>query len=254
MRLHASGVCHSDQNAIDGTAETRCPAVLGHEGAGVVEALGPGIEPGRARRPRRALLGARLRRLRGVPARAAAALREHLAGDGQGGLLDGTTRLSRDGEPVYHYSLISSFAEACVVPERSCVVIPADVPFAVAGLVGCAVTTGVGAVWNTAGIRPGDRVAIFGCGGVGLSALLGAVAAGAAEIVAVDVGPERARRRVRAGRDRDGRLGRARREETAAPCARGRPAAGSTPPSRRAAASRRCSPRSSRPATAAPRF
>jgi alcohol dehydrogenase len=73
------------------------------------------------------------------------------------------------------------------VPERSCVVIPKDVPFDVAGLVGCAVTTGVGAVWNTARVRPGDRVAIVGCGGVGLSALLGAVAAGASEIVAVDV-------------------------------------------------------------------
>jgi alcohol dehydrogenase len=106
---------------------------------------------------------------------------------GAGGLLDGTSRLSRDGEPVYHYSLISSFAEACVVPERSCVVIPKDVPFEIAGLVGCAVTTGVGAVWNTAQTRPGDRVAVIGCGGVGLSALLGAVAAGAALVVAVDV-------------------------------------------------------------------
>src|SRR5437762_6828967 len=83
---------------------------------------------------------------------------------GEGGLLDGTTRLSRDGERVYHYSFISSFAEATVLPERSCVRIPADVPFDVAGLVGCAVTTGVGAVWRTAGVRPGDRVAVFGCG------------------------------------------------------------------------------------------
>jgi Zn-dependent alcohol dehydrogenase len=104
-----------------------------------------------------------------------------------GGLLDGTTRLARDGAPVYHYSFISSFAEAAVVPERSCVRIPDDVPFDVAGLVGCAVTTGVGAVWRTAGVRPGDRVAVFGCGGVGMSAVLAAVATGAAPVVAVDV-------------------------------------------------------------------
>src|SRR5260370_42385744 len=86
---------------------------------------------------------------------------------GTGGLLDGTTRLSRGGEPVYHYSFISSFAEACVLPERSCVPIPKDVPFEIAGLVGCAVTTGVGAVWRTAGVRPGERVAGVGCGGGG---------------------------------------------------------------------------------------
>jgi alcohol dehydrogenase len=110
---------------------------------------------------------------------------------GAGGLLDGTTRLSRDGEPVYHYSFISSFADATVVPERSCIPIPRDVPFEVAGLVGCAVTTGVGAVWRTAQVRPGDRVAVVGCGGVGLSAVLGAIAAGAGIVVAVDVNPDK---------------------------------------------------------------
>jgi Zn-dependent alcohol dehydrogenase len=103
-----------------------------------------------------------------------------------GTLLDGTSRLSRDGEPIWHYSFISSFADACVLPERSCVPIPKDVPFGVAGLVGCAITTGVGAVWRTAKVRPGDRIAVFGCGGVGLSAVLGAAATGAAPIVAVD--------------------------------------------------------------------
>src|SRR5207245_1673805 len=85
-------------------------------------------------------------------------------------------RLSRNGSPVYHYSFLSTFAEAAVVPETSCVPIPTSVPFDVAALVGCAVSTGVGAVWRTAEVRPGDRVAIFGCGGVGLSAVLGAPA------------------------------------------------------------------------------
>ena len=187
VRLHASGVCHSDQNAFDGTAETRCPAVLGHEGAGVVEAVGVGVTrvaPGdHVALSWAPSCGACEECLRELP---------HLCSTawpamGEGGLLDGTSRLSRDGEPVYHYSFISSFAEACVLPERSCVRIPRDVPFDVAGLVGCAITTGIGAVWRTAGVRPGERVAVVGCGGVGLSAVVGAAAAGAGEIVAVDV-------------------------------------------------------------------
>ena len=186
VRLHASGVCHSDFNAIDGTAETRCPAVLGHEGAGVVEAVGVGV--------RRVAVGDHVALswapscgecaecLRSLPQLCSTAW----PAMGTGGLMDGSTRLSRDGEPVYHYSFLSTFAEACVVPERSCVPIPREVPFEVAGLVGCAVTTGLGAVWRTAGVRPGDRVAVLGCGGVGLSAVMAAVAVGAEPVVAVD--------------------------------------------------------------------
>jgi S-(hydroxymethyl)glutathione dehydrogenase / alcohol dehydrogenase len=191
VRLHASGVCHSDQNAIDGTAATRCPAVLGHEGAGVVEAVGPGttaVAPG----DRVALswlpsCGVCEQCRRELPHLCTAAFPAMDAG----GLLDGTTRLSLDGRPVYHYSLLSTFADHAVVPERSCVPIPADVPFAVAALVGCAVTTGVCAAWRAAAVRPGDRVAVFGCGGVGLSAVMGAAAAGAEPIVAVDPNADR---------------------------------------------------------------
>jgi Zn-dependent alcohol dehydrogenase len=108
-----------------------------------------------------------------------------------GGLMDGTPRLSRNGDAIYHYSFLSTFAEACVVPERSCIPIPADVPFDVAALVGCAVTTGAGAVWRTAGVQAGDRVAIFGCGGVGVSALMAAVAVDAEPVVAVDAAPQK---------------------------------------------------------------
>jgi Zn-dependent alcohol dehydrogenase len=186
VRLHASGVCHSDFNAIDGTAETRCPAVLGHEGAGVVEAVGPGVtrvvvgdHVALSWAPSCGVCGECLRDLPQLCSTAWPAM-------GTGGLMDGTTRLSRDGEPVYHYSFLSTFAEATVVPERCCVPIPKDVPFDVAGLVGCAVTTGVGAVWRTAQVRPGDRVAVIGCGGVGLSALMAAVAVGAEPVIAVD--------------------------------------------------------------------
>ena len=186
VRLHASGVCHSDWNAIDGTAPTRCPAVLGHEGAGVVEAVGPGV--GRVRPGDHVALswapwcGVCAECLRDLPWLCSSAW----PAMGTGGLMDGTTRLARLREPVYHYSFLSTFAEACVVPERCCVPIPRDVPFEIAGLVGCAVTTGLGAVWRTAGVRPGDRVAVIGCGGVGLSALMAAVAVGAEPVVAVD--------------------------------------------------------------------
>lgn len=186
VRLHASGVCHSDWNAIDGTAPTRCPAVLGHEGAGVVEAVGPGVERvgvgdhvALSWAPWCGTCGECLRGLVWLCSTAWPAM-------GTGGLMDGTTRLSRGGAPVYHYSFLSTFAEACVVPERCCVPIPRDVPFEIAALVGCAVTTGVGAVWRTAAVRPGDRVAVIGCGGVGLSALMAAVAVGASPVIAVD--------------------------------------------------------------------
>jgi len=189
VSLRASGVCHSDFNAIDGTAETRCPAVLGHEGAGVVVEVGaavsrvsPGDHVALSWAPSCGACSECLRELPWLCSTAWPAM-------GTGGLMDGTTRLSRDSEPVYHYSFLSTFADACVVPERSCVPIAPDVPFDIAGLVGCAVTTGVGAVWRTAGVRPGDRVAVIGCGGVGLSALMAAVAVGAQPVIAVDAAP-----------------------------------------------------------------
>ena len=190
VRLHASGVCHSDLNAVDGTSETRCPAVLGHEGAGVIEAVGPGVDlqPGtHVALSWMPSCGRCAECVRGFPHLCSVAW----TAMGQGGLLDGTPRLSRDGLPLYHYSFLSTFAERAVVSARSCVPIPQDAPLEIAALVGCAVSTGVGAVWHTAGVRAGDRVAVFGCGGVGLSALLGARSVGAAPILAVDVSPEK---------------------------------------------------------------
>jgi Zn-dependent alcohol dehydrogenase len=198
VRLHASGVCHSDFNAVDGTSETRCPAVLGHEGAGVVEAVGPGVSlrPGThvalSWMPSCGRCEECVRGLTHLCRVAWTAM-------GHGGLLDGSPRLSRNGSPVYHYSFLSTFAEAAVVPETSCVPIPDSVPFDVAALVGCAVSTGVGAVWRTAEVRPGERVAVFGCGGVGLSAVLGARSVGATPIVAVDVSAEKLRKATELG-------------------------------------------------------
>jgi S-(hydroxymethyl)glutathione dehydrogenase / alcohol dehydrogenase len=192
IRVRASGVCHSDWNAVDGTSETVCPAVLGHEGAGVVEAIGDRVT--------RVAVGDHVA-LSWTPW--CGTCEECKRGLQQlcsnvwpamftGGLLDGTPRLSRNGDAVYHYSLLSTFADACVVPERSCVRIDEDIPFEVAALVGCAVSTGSGAVWRTAGVRQGDRVAVFGCGGVGLSALMAAVAVGAEPVIAVDAAPQKA--------------------------------------------------------------
>ena len=190
VRVHATGVCHSDLNAIDGTAETRCPAVLGHEGAGVVERVGAGVDID---------VGEHVA-LSWMPScgrceECARDLRHlcRVAWDamGAGGLLDGTPRLSMDGRPVFHYSLLSTFAERAVVAAGSCIAIPVDVPFDVASLIGCCVATGTGAVWRTAAVRPGDRVAVFGCGGVGLSAVMGAAAIGSSAVVAIDIEPEK---------------------------------------------------------------
>jgi S-(hydroxymethyl)glutathione dehydrogenase/alcohol dehydrogenase len=198
VRLHASGVCHSDLNAVDGTSETRCPAVLGHEGAGIVEAVGAGVQlrPGThvalSWMPSCGRCEECVRGLTHLCRTAWAAM-------GHGGLLDGTPRLSRNGSPVYHYSFLSTYAQAAVVPEASCVPIPDSAPFDVAALVGCAVSTGVGAVWHTAGVRPGERVAVFGCGGVGLSAVLGARSVGAVPIVAVDVSEDKLRKATELG-------------------------------------------------------
>ena len=249
MRLRASGVCHSDWNAVDGTAETRCPAVLGHEGAGVVEAVGRACGARSGRRPCRALVGAVVRRVRRVPARPPAALLDGLAGDGNG---------RADGR------------NATAVPERRArlpLLLPLDLRGGVRraralvhphprrralrrrrarGLRG---NHGVGAVWRTAGVRPGERVAVVGCGGVGLSALL---ARGGRGCGSGDRGRRctgQARRRARARRDRRRSLAGKRRRRRRPRCARP-PAEASTTRSRRRAGRRRWRPRSSRRARA----
>ena len=102
---------------------------------------------------------------------------------------DGSTRLRQDGRQVTQFSVLSTFAEQTVAPEQSCVPLPDDVSFEVAALVGCAVTTGVGAALNTVQIRPGENVAVYGCGGVGLNVVQGARLSGASPIIAVDTDP-----------------------------------------------------------------
>jgi NDMA-dependent alcohol dehydrogenase len=186
IRLAASGVCHSDWNVVTGATANPLPAVLGHEGAGVVESVGEGAEA--VSEGDHVILswlpacGRCFYCSRGRQVLCDVAMEDMFRGTLPGGSL----RLSQNGGPLYHYSYLSAFAERCIVPEGCCVPIRDDAPLEVAALVGCAVMTGYGAAVTRAGIRPGEVIAIFGAGGVGLSAVMGAQLAGAAAIVAVD--------------------------------------------------------------------
>jgi S-(hydroxymethyl)glutathione dehydrogenase/alcohol dehydrogenase len=189
VRLHASGVCHSDWNVVSGATPNPLPAVLGHEGAGLVEAVGAGVttvtEGDHVVLSWLPACGRCFYCVQGRPS-----LCEHaMEGMFEGTLPSGALRLSRNGSPLYHYSFLSTFAERCIVPDECCVRIRADAPLDVAALVGCAVMTGIGAAINRAHVEAGSTVAVFGAGGVGLSVVLGAVLAGARDVVAVDPVP-----------------------------------------------------------------
>lgn len=191
VRVKAAGICHSDWHLVTGDTQHPFPLVAGHEGCGVVEAAGAGVES-LAEGDFVALnwapsCGSCFHCRLGRPALCATYVEPIWAGT----MIDGTTRLSRRGEPVYHYSALACFAEACVVPEGCCVALPADTPPEVAALIGCAVTTGVGSVLNTARVEPGASVVVLGAGGVGLSTVLGAVLARAKTVIAVDRHPDK---------------------------------------------------------------
>jgi NDMA-dependent alcohol dehydrogenase len=186
VRLAAAGVCHSDWHLMTGDTRHPLPVVPGHEGAGVVEAVGeavthlrPGDHVALSWAPS---CGRCFYCLNDRPSLCSTYAGPLWAGT----MLDGTTRLSRAGRPVHHFCALACFAEYAVVPRECCVPLRKEVPFAVAALIGCAVTTGVGAVLNTARVRPGTSVAVFGAGGVGLSIIMGARLAGASPIIAVD--------------------------------------------------------------------
>jgi NDMA-dependent alcohol dehydrogenase len=191
VRLAASGLCHTDLHAMTGDRPRPLPAVLGHEGAGVVEAVGEGV--GRTRVGDHVICswapncGHCFFCDQGQPI-----LCEALnAASPAGVLFDGSPRLSRNGQPVYHFTMVSSHAEYCVVPEGAAVPIVKEMPLDRACLIGCGVMTGVGAAMNVARVRPGSSVVVFGCGGVGLNVIQGARLASAATIVAVDLNPRK---------------------------------------------------------------
>ncbi len=186
VRMTASGVCHSDLHVRDGDWQRPGPIVMGHEGAGVVEAVGVGIDPQLVGRSvalswyAPCLRCRECQRGRQWLCTGSPSLRHSQA--------DGTTRLSRpDCSPVLAYLAIGTMATAQVVPASAVVPLPDGVPPEVAALIGCAVSTGVGAVVNTAAVPPGSTVAVIGLGGVGLSCVMGALLAGARRIIAVDV-------------------------------------------------------------------
>ncbi|MHC9290877.1 Zn-dependent alcohol dehydrogenase [Mycobacterium sp. LTG2003] len=192
VKVAAAGVCHSDLHVTTRAWDVPAPVVLGHEGSGVVTAVGAGVddlEPGdhvvlswvpgcgecRACKA-------------GRPAQCSLVASVVAAG---GTLYDGTTRLSNERGPIHHYLGVSSYAEQVVVPRSGAIKVRKDAPLEDIAIVGCAIATGVGAVRNTAGVQPGSTVAVIGCGGVGLACVQGARLAGAAHIVAVDVVAEK---------------------------------------------------------------
>ena len=190
VRIAATGLCASDLTAVDGKRSlVPFPAVLGHEAAGVVERVGDGVATvSRGDHVVLSILtscGRCTACTSGRPNHCTAAAAAMSAGN----LLDGSSRLRDGTERLNHFLTVSSFAEYAVVAESSVTVIDPVMPLDRAALIGCAVLTGHGAVRNTAGVRRGDRVAVFGCGGVGLSAVQGARIAGAETIIAVDVHP-----------------------------------------------------------------
>ena len=191
VKIRAAGLCHSDLSTINADRPRPMPMVLGHEAAGVVEQLGDGVTdlsvgdhvvlvfvPSCGHCPSCA---------EGRPA----LCEPGAAANGSGKLLLGTQRLRRNGQPVNHHLGCSAFATHATVSRRSVVRITRDLPFDEAALFGCAVLTGVGAVVNTAQVRAGATVAVIGLGGVGLASVLGAVAAGARQVIAVDLSEDK---------------------------------------------------------------
>lgn len=186
VRLTAAGVCHSDWHLVTGATQHPMPVVAGHEGAGVVEAVGPGVT--RVQPGDHVVLswtpdcGECFYCQHDKPN-----LCETFTGPIWAGvMLDGTPRLHRGSDPVYHWCGLAAFADHTVVPEQACIKIRQDAPLEIAALVGCAVATGVGATLYTSPVRPGETVAVIGCGGVGLNILMGAHLCGAGRIIAID--------------------------------------------------------------------
>lgn len=187
VKIKAAGVCHSDLSAINGDRPRPLPVALGHEASGVVEELGPGVE-GLEKGDHVVMsflpvCGHCSYCAEGRPSLCEPGYKANAAGS----LLSGSKHIRLKGYDINHHSGVSAFSEYAVVSANSVVKITKDIDLTRAALFGCAVVTGVGAIFNTCAVRPGQSVAVIGLGGVGLAAVMGAVAAGAGEIVAIDL-------------------------------------------------------------------
>jgi S-(hydroxymethyl)glutathione dehydrogenase/alcohol dehydrogenase len=192
VRMVATGVCHTDAYTLSGDdPEGIFPSVLGHEGGGIVEEVGPGVtslKPGDHVIP---LYTAECRQCKFCLSGKTNLCQAVRATQGQGLMPDGTSRFSMNGETVFHYMGTSTFSEYTVVPEISLAKIAKEAPLDKVCLLGCGITTGIGAVLNTAKVEAGSTVAIFGMGGIGLSVIQGAVMAKASRIIVVDINEDK---------------------------------------------------------------
>jgi S-(hydroxymethyl)glutathione dehydrogenase/alcohol dehydrogenase len=192
VELKATGVCHTDAFTLSGDdPEGRFPAILGHEGAGVVVEVGPGVtsvKPGDHVIPLYTPECRQCEYCLNPKTNLCQAIRST---QGQGVMPDGTSRFSYKGKPVLHYMGCSTFSNYTVLPEIAVAKIRADAPFDKVCYIGCGVTTGIGAVINTAKVEPGSRIVVFGLGGIGLNVIQGARMVGATQIVGVDINPNR---------------------------------------------------------------
>ncbi|MBY7868911.1 S-(hydroxymethyl)glutathione dehydrogenase/class III alcohol dehydrogenase [Vibrio fluvialis] len=188
VRIVASGVCHTDAFTLSGDdPEGVFPAILGHEGGGIVEMVGEGVtsvEVGDHVIPLYTAECGECKFCKSGKTNLCSAVR---ATQGKGLMPDGTTRFYKDGEPIFHYMGCSTFSEYTVLPEISLAKVNKEAPLEEICLLGCGVTTGMGAVMNTAKVKKGDTVAIFGLGGIGLSAIIGARMVGANRIIGIDI-------------------------------------------------------------------
>ncbi|NJK34980.1 MAG: S-(hydroxymethyl)glutathione dehydrogenase/class III alcohol dehydrogenase [Oscillatoriales cyanobacterium SM2_2_1] len=192
VQLKATGVCHTDAYTLSGAdPEGLFPTVLGHEGAGVVVEVGAGVTSVRVGDHVIPLYTPECRQCKFCLSRKTNLCQAIRTTQGQGLMPDGTSRLSYQGQPLYHYMGTSTFAEYAVLPEIAIAKIREDAPFDRVCYIGCGVTTGIGAVIYTAKVEPGSTVVVFGLGGIGLNVIQGARLAGADRIIGVDLNPRK---------------------------------------------------------------
>ena len=192
VKIHASGVCHTDAYTLSGAdPEGIFPSILGHEGAGEVVEVGAGVSSVEVGDHVIPLYTPECRQCKFCLSGKTNLCQAIRSTQGQGLMPDGTSRFSLNGQPIFHYMGTSTFSEYTVVPEIALAKINQQAPLDKVCLLGCGITTGIGAVLNTAKVEPGATVAVFGLGGIGLSVIQGAAMAKASRIIAIDINPEK---------------------------------------------------------------